>query len=90
MSFEAGSAYNEKLIPISRGDALPSSQDPVEHITYDLWNNMRACDHDLANDVLEPVFTVMRAQTDKTRVGIKDLGAYLEYRERDVGQAYVK
>lgn len=51
---------------------------------------MRACDHDLANDVLEPVFTIMRAQTDKTRVGIKDLGAYLEYRERDVGQGYVK
>lgn len=50
---------------------------------------MRAHDKDLADEILEPVFTFMRAQTDRTRVAIKELGPYLEYRERDVGKAYV-
>ena len=42
----------------------------------------------MCNDVLEPTFTFMRAQTDKARLKIKELGEYLEYRERDVGKAY--
>lgn len=28
MSFEDGEAYNEKLIPIVRGDVLPDRRDP--------------------------------------------------------------
>lgn len=46
---------------------------------------MRRDDQGLANSVLEPVFLFMRAQTEKSRVGIGDLGSYLVYRERDVG-----
>ncbi|KAI9794983.1 MAG: carbonyl reductase (NADPH-dependent) ari1 [Peltula sp. TS41687] len=87
MSFEEGSAYNEKLIPISRGDVLPNREIPVEYIIYDLWESMRQCDRKLADEILEPVFLFMRAQTDKTRVGIRELGSYLQYRERDVGKA---
>ena len=86
MSFEEGSAYNEKLIPISRGDVLPDRSVPVEYITYDLWESMRQCDRKLADEILEPVFVFMRAQTDRTRVGIKELGPYLQYREKDVGK----
>ena len=89
MSFEDGSAYNENLIPISRGHVLPNRSIPAEYSTYDLWESMRAHDKDLADEILEPVFTFMRAQTDRTRVAIKELGPYLEYRERDVGKAYV-
>lgn len=48
---------------------------------------MRACDKDLADEVLEPTFTFMRAQTDKARLKINELGQYLEYREKDVGKA---
>lgn len=88
MSFEEGSAYNERLIPISRGDVLPDRNVPVEYITYDLWESMRECDKPLADSILEPVFTFMRAQTDKSRLTIQTLGKYLEYRERDVGKAY--
>ena len=88
MSFEEGSAYNEHLIPISRGHVLPDRSVPVEYITYDLWESMRACDKDLADAILEPVFTFMRAQTDPVRKDVADLGPYLEYRERDVGKAY--
>ncbi|PGG97505.1 hypothetical protein AJ79_09175 [Helicocarpus griseus UAMH5409] len=87
MSFEDGAAYNAKLMPISRGDVLPDRNVPVEYIMYDLWESMRACDRKLADEILEPVFTFMRSQTDPTRLGIAEMGAYLEYRERDVGKA---
>lgn len=87
MSLEQGSAYNEKLIPISRGDVLPDRSVPVEYITYDLWESMRGHDRSMANEILEPVFVFMRAQTDRTRIRPMGLGSYLEYRERDVGKA---
>lgn len=32
MSLEDGSAYNDKLIPLSRGDVLPDRSIPVEMI----------------------------------------------------------
>lgn len=89
MSLEDGSAYNERLIPIARGDTSPNREIPVERITYDLWESMRAHDKELADEVLEPVFTFMRAQTDKTRLSVRGMGPYLVYRERDVGKALV-
>jgi aristolochene synthase len=60
---------------------------PVEFIMYDLWEEMRATSPILADGILEPTFTFMRAQTDKARLSIKELGHYLVYRERDVGKA---
>lgn len=48
---------------------------------------MRAHDKELADEVLEPTFTFMRAQTDRVRLQITELGRYLEYREKDVGKA---
>ncbi len=87
MSFDEGSAYNEKLIPISRGEVLPDRTVPVEYIMYDLWESMRAHDRALADEVLEPVFLFMRAQTDRTRASPLSLGKYFEYREKDVGKA---
>lgn len=50
---------------------------------------MRHHDLELANEVLEPTFVFMRSQTDRARLGIKELGEYLQYREKDVGKAYV-
>ncbi|KAJ4349460.1 carbonyl reductase (NADPH-dependent) ari1 [Didymosphaeria variabile] len=87
MSLEEGRLYNEKLMPISRGDVLPDRNVPVEWITYDLWESMRAFDRKLADEILEPVFTFMRAQTDPRRKKLMDFGEYLVYRERDVGKA---
>ncbi|KAF1829175.1 Aristolochene synthase in complex with 12,13 Difluorofarnesyl diphosphate [Decorospora gaudefroyi] len=86
MSLAEGEAYNNKLMPIARGDVLPDRHVPVEYIMYDLWESMRACDREMANQVLEPVFTFMRAQTDPTRLRPMDLKEYFEYRERDVGK----
>lgn len=54
---------------------------------WDLWEAMRRCDLQQANEILEPTFVFMRAQTDRARKNIKGLGAYLLYRERDVGKA---
>ncbi|POS78599.1 aristolochene synthase [Diaporthe helianthi] len=87
MSLDDGSAYNERLILLSRGTTSPDRSIPVEWITYDLWNEMRDCDKELADEILEPVFTFMRAQTDKSRLEITELGEYFKYRERDVGKA---
>lgn len=87
MSFAEGSAYNEKLIPISRGDVLPNRSEPAEYILYDLWESMRAHDKEMADIILEPVFVFMRAQTDKIRSTPMGLGKYFEYREKDVGRA---
>lgn len=50
---------------------------------------MRAYDAELADQVLEPTFVFMRAQIDRARLTIQELGPYLEYREKDVGKAYV-
>ena len=102
MSFEDGEAYNDNLMPIARGDVQPNRTQnanvsehllnltgdiPVEWMMYDLWESMRLCDRALANEVLEPTFVFMRAQTDKLRLEITELGQYLEYREKDVGKA---
>jgi aristolochene synthase len=48
---------------------------------------MRVKDRQLADDVLEPTFTFMRAQTDSIRKAITNMYDYLEYREKDVGKA---
>ncbi|KAH8664711.1 Aristolochene synthase in complex with 12,13 Difluorofarnesyl diphosphate [Xylariales sp. PMI_506] len=86
MSFEEGAAYNERLMPLARGTALPDRSIPVEYIMYDLWESMRQQDLEMANDILEPTFEFMRAQTDKTRATDMGLAEYFEYRERDVGR----
>lgn len=54
---------------------------------YDLWESMRDKDRFLANQALEATFILMRAQTERARTEITELGQYLQYRERDVGMA---
>ncbi|KAI0893383.1 Aristolochene synthase in complex with 12,13-Difluorofarnesyl diphosphate [Annulohypoxylon nitens] len=87
MSLEDGRAYNDKLMPLFRGTVLPDRNVPVEWISYDLWESMRAQDKEMADEIMEPVFTFMRAQTDPARLTEMGLGQYLEYREADVGKA---
>lgn len=70
-------------------DKEPEGSLPTEYIMYDLWANMRILDPVLADATLEPTFVFMQAQTDKARLSITKLGEYFDYRERDVGQAYV-
>ena len=76
--------YNVFILATAYHD---SGTHPAEYILYDLWNAMRAHDKDLADAVLQPTFIFMRAQTDRSRACISELGKYLNYRERDVGKA---
>lgn len=87
MSFEEGVAYNDRLMPIARGEAQPDRSVPMECIFYDLWNSMRAHDRELTDEMLKPVFELMQAQTDKIRGRNMGLGEYMEYRERDIGKS---
>ena len=89
MSFADGKLYNEKLMVLAEDKAKPDTSIPVEWMFHDLWQRMRKCDLILATEILEPTFVFMRAQTDPTRQDIRELGQYLEYREKDVGKAYV-
>ena len=89
MSLKDGAAYNESLMPLCRGDILPDRTVPVQWMMYDLWEGMRRCDKKLADELLEPVFTFMRAQTSSERLSVRGLGRYLQYRQGDVGQACV-
>ncbi|KAI9685125.1 MAG: hypothetical protein M1822_004712 [Bathelium mastoideum] len=87
MSFTEGGAYNERLMAMCRGDESPDRSKPVEWMMFDLWESMRAKDNILADELQEPVFLFMRAQTSKDRLEVQELGQYLTYRQGDVGQA---
>lgn len=64
---------------------------PVEFIMHDLWEEMRSHDRQLADDLLEPTFVLLRAQPDPSlKKNISSgLGPYLRFREKHVGKAYV-
>ncbi|KAI1130840.1 Aristolochene synthase in complex with 12,13 Difluorofarnesyl diphosphate [Nemania abortiva] len=86
MSLEEGRAYNNKVFALFRGDIQPDRSVPVEWISYDLWQDLRACDRVLADEMLDPVYKFMESQTDPRRLKNMAFGEYLEYRETDVGK----
>jgi len=88
MSLQDGQRYNESLMPLCAGATLPDPSVPVQWIMFDLWKRMRACDLELTDQVLEPMFIFMKAQTSRDRFSITSFDQYLEYRQGDVGQAY--
>ncbi|KAI0101558.1 putative aristolochene synthase [Nemania sp. FL0031] len=85
MSFDEGRVFNEKVILFCRGDTIPDRNIPIEWITWDLWESLRACDRKLADGILEAYIGWLEAQTDPRRLQRLDLKEYLEYREIDVG-----
>ncbi|KAI9787986.1 MAG: hypothetical protein M1816_007290 [Peltula sp. TS41687] len=86
-SLADGKAFNETLFPIMRGQVEPDRSVASQFILYDLFQDMRLIDKELADGVLEPTFIFMRAQTDSVRLNMKSIGDYLLYREKDVGKA---
>ncbi|KAI5920659.1 Aristolochene synthase [Camillea tinctor] len=89
MSLKDAEAYNERLILIARGIQKPDRSIPAEWIMWDLWEDMRAHDAELAYTVEGPCFLFMRAQVDKTRLHTGNLADYFEFREKDIGTALV-
>ncbi|KAI8627396.1 Aristolochene synthase in complex with 12,13 Difluorofarnesyl diphosphate [Xylariaceae sp. FL1651] len=85
-SLEEGRAYNERMFSFFRGEVQPDRHVPAEWISYDLWEELRACDVELANQMLEPIYAFMASQTDPRRLVGMGFSEYLEYREIEVGK----
>ncbi|KAI1434150.1 Aristolochene synthase [Xylaria sp. CBS 124048] len=89
MPIEIAEEYNERLILIARGLERPDPTIPAEWMMWDLWEDMRAHNKELAHSVEAPCFLFMRAQVDKTRLELDDLSLYFQFREKDIGTALV-
>lgn len=89
MSLKDAEEYNEKLILIARGLQQPDRSVPAEWMMWDLWEDMRAHDKEGAFLVEAPCFLFMRAQVDHMRLNPGGLSGYFEFREKDIGTAWV-
>ncbi|KAI3322813.1 Aristolochene synthase from penicillium Roqueforti [Xylariaceae sp. AK1471] len=87
VSFEEGKAYQENLMSIIAGDEAPDPKDRIGNMYHDLWEGARASDQELANGAITALFVFMRSQTDERRADSMSLRQYLEYRDKDIGQA---
>ncbi|KAI0455385.1 Aristolochene synthase in complex with 12,13-Difluorofarnesyl diphosphate [Xylaria acuta] len=52
---------------------------------WNLWDDVRAHNRELASSVEAPCFLFMRAQVDKTRLELDDLPLHFQFREKDIG-----
>ncbi|KAI3319187.1 Aristolochene synthase in complex with 12,13 Difluorofarnesyl diphosphate [Xylariaceae sp. AK1471] len=64
LSLEEGMAYIDKMFAFFRGEVQLDRNLPAEWISYDLWEELRACDRKLADQLLEPIYAFMKSQTD--------------------------
>lgn len=87
MSVEEGKELYKRLIPIATGQKLPNRSDPYEWITYDVFTSMRACDKELADQVLQGALSCITAQVDSARVACPDMGSLLRQRIKEGGVA---
>ena len=87
MSLEEGKMLYKRLIPIAMGKQLPNRSDPFEWITYDTFTSMRACDKELADQVLQEALVCINAQVDSNRLACPDMGSLLRQRIKEGGCA---
>ena len=87
MSLHEGKIFYKKLIPIAKGANFPDRSDPFEWITYDVWMAMRACDKELAEQVLEEALVCIKAQVDVERLACPNMGSLLRQRVKEGGCA---
>ena len=87
MSLEEGKQFYKKLIPIAMGKKLPNRSDPFEWITYDTMTSMRACDKELADQVLREALVCITAQVDSVRFSCPDMGSLFRQRIKEGGCA---
>ena len=87
MDLEEGKQFYKGLIPIAMGKKLPNRSDPYEWITYDVFTSMRACDKELADQVLLEALVCINAQVDSVRLGCPDMGSLLRQRIKEGGCA---
>ena len=87
MSLEEGKQLYKNLIPIAMGKKLPNRNDPYEWITYDTWASMRACDKELADQVLHEALVCITAQVDSVRYTCPDMNSLFRQRIKEGGCA---
>lgn len=87
MSLEEGQTFYKRLIPIAMGKKLPNRSDSYEWITYDVFTSMRACDKELADEVLQQALVCITAQVDSKRLACPDMGSLLRQRIKEGGCA---
>ena len=87
MSVEEGKKLYKRLIPIAMGKKLPDRKDPYEWIIYDVFTSMRACDKELADQVLREAMVCITAQVDTVRHACPDMGTLLRQRIKEGGCA---
>ena len=85
MSLEEGKQLYKSLIPIAMGKKLPNRGNPYEWITYDVFTSMRACDKELADEVLREALGCITAQVDSERLACSDMGSLLRQRIKEGG-----
>lgn len=87
IDLEEGKTLCKKLIPIAMGQKLPNRSDPYEWITYDVFTSMRACDKELADQVVQGALVYFTGQVDSRRLTCSDMGSLLRQRMREAGGA---
>jgi aristolochene synthase len=86
MSVEEGVAHQVKVVGCARGNLLPDRNIPAQWIMYDLFEEMRAVDKQLADELLEPTIDFLVAQADGDRMKPMNLKEYFDYRDADLGK----
>ncbi|KAI0379574.1 terpenoid synthase [Hypomontagnella monticulosa] len=86
MSVVEGVEHNSKVIECARGKLMPDRNIPAQWIMYDLFEDMRAIDKHLADELLEPTIDFLIAQADGNRMKPMSLKEYFEYRDADLGK----
>jgi aristolochene synthase len=88
MSLEEGKAFNSKIVKCARGMTHPDRVVPAQWIRYDTFNEMRALDKPLADDVLQYVVGWLLAQDGKKFMPM-DSKEYFHFRDADFGRGWV-
>ena len=68
------------------GIILPDRKIPAQWIMFDLFEEMRATDRPLADELLKPTIDFLRAQVDGNRMKRMNLDEYFAYRNADLGK----
>ncbi|KAK7046186.1 Aristolochene synthase in complex with 12,13 Difluorofarnesyl diphosphate [Favolaschia claudopus] len=77
MSLEGGRAFNNGLLSLMQGHRMPIRENPIESMSYDIWNELHASDPVLSMNILVALGPFMESQTDALRaqenIGLKAL-----------------
>lgn len=86
MSVDKGVEHNARVVECARGTVLPDRSNPAQWIMYDLFEDMRAVDRQLADELLIPTIDFLEAQADGGRMKPMNLQEYFVYRDADLGK----